>query len=71
MTATEAAQPAPAPLAWSPTEAAVRLGISRATVYELLSTGQLASFKVGSRRLIPDAEIRRFIAERVAESAEW
>jgi len=66
----EAAKRAPTPLLWSPTEASIRLGISRATVYELLARGELASLKVGARRLIPDAECRRFIAARLAESAD-
>jgi excisionase family DNA binding protein len=61
----------PVPLLWSPTEAAKRLGISRAGVYELLTRRELASLKVGRRRLIPDTELRRFIDARLAESAEW
>ena len=66
------AQPSqPAPLLWSVDKAATRLGISRATLYELLASHQVASLKVGSRRLIPDAECRRFIEARLAESAEW
>ena len=40
------AQPSqPAPLLWSVDEAAARLGISRATLYELLASRQLASLK--------------------------
>jgi excisionase family DNA binding protein len=62
--------PQPAPLLWSPAEAAKRLGLSRAGLYELLTRGELASLKVGRRRLIPDEECRRFIAARLAESAE-
>jgi excisionase family DNA binding protein len=61
----------PDPLAWSPAEAAKRLGISRATLYELLAAREVASLKVGARRLITDAECRRFLAARQAESAEW
>jgi excisionase family DNA binding protein len=61
----------PAPLLWSPTDAAKRLGIGRAMLYELLAAGQLASLKIGSRRLIADEELRRFIAARLADSAEW
>ena len=67
----EAAKRAPTPLLWSPTEASIRLGISRATLYELLASGQLASLKIGARRLIPDSEVRRFITTRLAETAEW
>ena len=62
--------PDPAPLLWSPTGAATRLGVSRATVYELLARRELASLKVGARRLIPDTEVQRFIAARLAESAD-
>ncbi len=40
-------------------------------LYELLAAGQLASLKIGSRRLIADEELRRFIAARLADSAEW
>lgn len=65
----------PDPLAWSPVDAARRLGISRATLYELLATGQITGLKVGSRRLITDTECRRFLAARqaaeAAEAAEW
>ena len=46
------------------------LGISRATVYELLARRELASLKVGARRLIPADECRRFIDARLAESAD-
>lgn len=38
-----------------------RLGISRATVYELLATGDLRSVKLGGRRLVRESEIQRFI----------
>lgn len=33
------------------------LGVSRATVYNLLSSGELESVKIGSRRLIPRSAI--------------
>jgi excisionase family DNA binding protein len=61
----------PEPLLWSPAQAAKRLGISRAKLYELLASRELASLKVGAKRLIPDAECQRFISARLAESAEW
>jgi excisionase family DNA binding protein len=61
----------PNPLAFSPADTAVRLGLSRAGVYELLTRGELASIKVGRRRLITDEECRRFLAARQAEAAEW
>ena len=67
MAATETPQPV---LLHSTTESAVRLGISRAGVYELMARGELASLKIGRRRLIPAAELDRFIAARLAESAD-
>jgi excisionase family DNA binding protein len=39
-------------LAYPVTEAADLLGISRSQLYELFSTGQVASVKIGARRLI-------------------
>jgi excisionase family DNA binding protein len=41
------------PLVDSVNDAAVRLGLSRTTLYELMSTGKLRSIKIGKRRLIP------------------
>jgi len=35
--------------------------LSRSTVYEYLATGQLASVKVGARRLVPAAALDAFI----------
>jgi excisionase family DNA binding protein len=61
----------PEPLLLSPAEAATRLGISRAYVYELMHTRELHSLKLGKRRLIPDSECQRLIAARLAESAGW
>jgi excisionase family DNA binding protein len=40
------------PLAYSVKDAATVLGVSRAMLYELISTGDLPSTKLGSRRLI-------------------
>jgi excisionase family DNA binding protein len=42
-------------------EAAHILGVSRATVYRLLSSGKLAAVKCGSRTLVPLENIRAMI----------
>jgi excisionase family DNA binding protein len=63
--------PQPDPLLWSPADAATRLGLSRAWIYELLARGELTSLKIDRRRFIPDTELRRFIAAKLAEGAEW
>ncbi len=44
-------------------EAAVRLGIGRSKIYELISTGSLESVKLGKSRLIPAEAIERFVAD--------
>jgi excisionase family DNA binding protein len=44
-----------------------RLSIGRSTVYELINSRQLKTIKVGQRTLIPESELRRFVAERLAE----
>jgi excisionase family DNA binding protein len=57
------------PLALSPENAAHRLGISTRAVYTLIASGELRSFKLGKRRLIPDAECQRIVARKMAEAA--
>jgi excisionase family DNA binding protein len=36
-------------------------GIGRSKLYELIETGEIATFKVGTMTLIPVASIRRFL----------
>ena len=50
-------------LAWSVDETAELLGISRRSLYELLRSGELRSVKIGSRRLIRNADLERFVDE--------
>lgn len=56
-------------LAHSPDRAALRLGISTRAVYTHIATGELRSFKDGKRRLIPDAELQRFVDRKMAQAA--
>jgi len=51
-----------APIALSPANAALALGVARSTVYELLRTRQIRGKKLGARTLIPVAELERFLA---------
>ena len=46
-----------------------RLGVSRSTVFELMSSGELRSVKIGHRRLVSDAAIAEFIARLEGEAA--
>jgi excisionase family DNA binding protein len=50
-----------APLALSPANAALALGVARSTIYELLRTRQIRGRKLGTRTLIPVAELQRFL----------
>ena len=50
------------PLLLSVSEAAELLGIHRATVYDLLATGQLRSTTLGRRRLIPRTALEAFVS---------
>ncbi len=47
--------------AFSPSEAAEALGVSRPTVYQLMHRADFPSFKVGSRTLISAEGLRRWV----------
>ncbi len=54
-------------------ETAALLGIHRATVYDLLASGQLRSTTLGRRRVIPRAAVEAFVAmldQRAEQEAE-
>lgn len=55
----------PEPLANAIPDVCRRLGIGRSTVYELIGAGQIKTIKIGQRTLIPESELRRFVAERL------
>jgi excisionase family DNA binding protein len=62
--------PAPQPgrLLYRVNEAAETLGISRSQLYELMTTGQLDSVKVGALRRIPADALQRFVDDKLAEA---
>jgi excisionase family DNA binding protein len=47
-------------------EAAERLSISRAKAYELLSTGEIGSIKIGRSRRILASELSNWVEKEVA-----
>ena len=53
----------PAPLAYSIDQALQVFPVGRTKLFELLNTGSIRSFKVGSRRLIPASALIDFIEE--------
>jgi excisionase family DNA binding protein len=46
-------------------EAAARLGIGRTFAWQLVHAGELRAVAVGRRRLVPVAELERFVAARL------
>ncbi len=50
-------------------EARQALGIGRSKIYELLMSGDLASIKIGSRRLIAVTSIAAYIREQLCAEA--
>jgi excisionase family DNA binding protein len=52
-------------LALSPEQAAQALGVSRVTLWRMVRRGEIKTFHVGRRRLVPVAVLEAFIAEQV------
>jgi len=59
----------PAPLAHRIPDACRRLGIGRSSLYELIRTGEVRTIKIGSRTLIPEAELQNVIDSRLQVAA--
>ncbi len=57
----------PERLCLSPTDAAKALGIGRSTLFDLLARGEIKARKLGTRTLIPAAELSRYV-ERLPEA---
>jgi hypothetical protein len=55
-----------APQLYGRTRLPEKLGISQRAVDELLATKQIASLKIGKRRLVTEEAIARFIRQREA-----
>lgn len=50
-------------LCFSPAEAAKALGIGRSTLFDLLARGEIKARKLGTRTLIPAAELSRYVED--------
>ena len=57
------------PVAFRPAQAAKRYSLSRRTIYNLIESGQLPFYKVGSATLILDDDLRRVITGDTDASA--
>lgn len=55
------------PIAISVSEAARLLGLSRPKVYQLMQQENLPAFKVGTRTLIPVADLHKWVTARTAK----
>lgn len=51
----------PRRIAYSVEEAAQLLSVGRDSIYELINTGRLTTFKIGARRLIALSDIHEFV----------
>lgn len=59
----------PAPLANKIPDACRRLGIGRTVLYELIKSGEVRTIKIGTRTLIPEAELQKVISSRLEVAA--
>ena len=57
------------PRAYDVPEVLQRLGVTRPTVYRFLRSGELRSFRLGTRRLVSAEALAEFIREREAAEA--
>ena len=55
-------------LAYSVDEAAHLLSVGRDSIYELIRTGQLRTFKIGARRLVALRDIEAFVDQAEASA---
>ena len=58
------------PIAVSPSEAARLSGVGRTTVYAAMSSGELKSIKIGTRRLITVEAIRAWLLRNEFQAGE-
>lgn len=58
-----------APLLYRPEEAALKLGVSRARLFELMATGDLESVKIGRSRRLPHGALVAFVERLRTEQA--
>jgi excisionase family DNA binding protein len=55
----------PTPLAWQIDPACHRAGIGRTKMYQLIKEGEINTFKVGRRTLIPESELQKWLVQKM------
>jgi excisionase family DNA binding protein len=58
----------PVKVGYSIREAAEAVGIGRSVMCNLIRAGDIESFKIGARRIIPAGAINHYVARKLAES---
>jgi excisionase family DNA binding protein len=61
--------PTPAPLAYTPQQAADAIGVTRQTIYNLIERGDLRRFKVGRCTRIPAADVHALVGYEGCDTA--
>ena len=56
-------------IAYSVEEAARRISVGRTTMFALIGSGVIRTVQIGSRRLVPDRELRRYFDDRLDATA--
>jgi excisionase family DNA binding protein len=51
-------------------EAAARIAVSRATLYQLVAAGEIQMVKIGRSSRIPTTSVSDFVARRTAEAGK-
>ena len=54
-------------LCYSVSDAATQLSLSRTKLFELIGRGEIQSFKLDGKRLIPEAALDDLVARKLAE----
>lgn len=48
---------------WSIPDSAQQISVGRSMMYELIARGDIGTVKIGRRRLVPHAELERYVAK--------
>lgn len=58
-----------AKLSYTVPDACAQIGVGRSTFYELIASGEIRTFKIGTRTLVPASELVAFIERKMKEAA--
>jgi excisionase family DNA binding protein len=56
-------------MAYTIPDACEQIGVGRSMLYELIGAGEIRTFKVGTRTLVPASELVAFIDRKMKEAA--